>query len=257
MSKLDEISQSYAAWKGVWGTNTINASVTGILSSLASVGSVLSTKGIYDYYKQQESLYIQDAEEQARRIKLKGALELRNLKVKNAQARGRNELAVAAAGGRLSGSALDVLTTNNKYNVMDEHTVSLQTLWDASEAKRRGYQGAMGVASKAMATASEQTKESIRGFTSFIKGMSASLLEDSRQYASDKARMHQAYALQGAKMDQLLKIYGLDLDEALAPGKINQEAGLDPESDTMVIGNPYERSTLLNEIENQTNINQF
>lgn len=255
MSKLDEISQAYATWKGVWGTNTVNASVTGILSSLASIGGVLSTRGVYDYFKQQESLYIQNAQEQARRIELKGALELRNLKVKNAIKRGSNELAVAAAGGRLSGSALDVLTTNNKYNVMDEHTVSLQTLWDAAEAKRKGYQDAMGVAAKAMNTAAEQGKESIRGLTSFIKGMSESLLEDSRQYASDKAQTHQSYVKNGAIMDKLLYYYGLGLTDNKDP-VLEQEKQQETIQDFNIIGNPYDRSLLLNEIEDQTNINQ-
>jgi hypothetical protein len=173
--------EAYNSWAPYWGANTANALVTGAFSALGTLSGIKTSSKIYDLYQQQEKAYITAASEKARRIQLKGDIELRNLEYKHKVAQGSNELAVAAAGGNLSGSFLDTLVQNHKYNVMDERTSSIQTLWDKEDAVRAGYLQAIGVAGQAMTYANKQKASALAGLTSFVKNVSTSLLADKRQ----------------------------------------------------------------------------
>lgn len=197
------------AWTPNWGANTINAAVTGIFSGLASIAGALSANKIYKYFEQQEKLYIQNAAEQARRIQLKGDIELRNLEIAHKLEQGQNIVGVAGAGGNLSGSYLDMLTTNYKYNVMDERTSSLNTLWEVDNAKRAGYIQAIETAGQAMNMAYKSRAEALQGLTSFAQSMSSALLKDKRQDIENSAR----YQITNRQLDylwrtQVLNPYG-------------------------------------------------
>lgn len=194
------------AWAPNWGANVINASVTGIFSALASIAGTLSANKVYRYYEQQEQLYIQNAAEQARRIQLKGDIELRNLEIAHKLEQGRNIVGVAGAGGNLSGSYLDMLTTNYKYNVMDERTSSLSTLWEVDNAKRAGYISAIETAGQAMNLAYKNRASALQGLTSFAQSMSSALLKDKRQDIENSAR----FQITNKTLDYLWRTQVLD-----------------------------------------------
>lgn len=177
---------AYNAWMPNAGANTANAAVTGVLSALSTLAGSLSSMSVYKLYEQQEQLYIQNANEQARRIQLKGDIALRNLEVLHATQQGKNQLGAAVSGGRLSGSTLDVLVQNYKYNTMDERTASLQTLWEVDNAKRQGYLNAINVAGQSMSLAYKNRGNGLAALSSFIRGMSQGLLADKRQGIEDQ-----------------------------------------------------------------------
>lgn len=179
---------NFNAWYPKWGANTINAAVTGVFSALSTIAGTLSANKIYKLYEQQEQLYIENAAEEARRLKLKGDIELRNLEIQHAVAQGTQEMTVAAMGGNLSGSALDMLTQNYKYDVMDERTSSLNTLWEVSNAKQAGYINAIQTAGQAMTLAYGNRNKALAGLGSLIKGMALPLLRDQQQYLDQDAR---------------------------------------------------------------------
>ena len=175
-----------SAWNGIqgitstWGVNTANAAISGAFSALGTISSARAASNVYSYFKKQENEYIQNAIEQSRRTQLKGDIALRNLRIKHLTMQGQNELAVASAGGNMSGSFLDKLVQNHKYNTMDERTSSIQTLWDVSNAKRAGYARAISAAGHAMSTAYTQRNNALAGLTSFAKTMTAGILADKR-----------------------------------------------------------------------------
>lgn len=176
-----------SSWYDKWGNNFVNAGVTGILTGLSALSGLFSGSNIYKYYKQQEDLYIQQGLEQARRLQLKGDIALRNIEVANTIKQGRNELAVSAgAGGRLSGSFLDVLSQNNTYNNMDERTQAIETLWEVSDARAQGYINAARVAGHSMNYAYSRRNSALSGLTGMIKAASTDLLSDLETYRQEE-----------------------------------------------------------------------
>lgn len=203
-----------------WGSpNIINASVTGLLSGLATIFSAWVPGRVYDYYEQQERLAIENAAEQARRIRIKGDIELRNLEIDNAIMQGKNELAAAASGTNVvtnvSGSMLDMLVQNKRYAALDERTVALETLWAESNAKREGYVNAINVAGQAMTTAYKQRSGMLKALTATVKGFATDLLADKRsdreiQYYSNLANRDHTM-----RMGLILNTYGTTIDPTL------------------------------------------
>ena len=162
--------------------NMLNAGATMMFTGLASFFSTWSSSKIYDLYAEQEKLYLENAEEQARRLQIKGEFALADLRTRHALAEGKNELAVAGAGaGAISGSYLDKLLSNKKYSTRDEAAKSYEVLWAVENAKREGLINAYSVAGAAYSKAIQQRNSAISGlFTGLQKGIS-SLLADMRQ----------------------------------------------------------------------------
>ncbi len=159
-------------FQGTTNADALNAGITGLFSALGTISSGITTGRLMKYYEQQEKLYLQNADEQARRIQLKGDIALRNLQIKHELSQGKQELAAAAGGGRLSGSNLDMLVQDYKVNVMDERTSSLQTLWEADNVKRQGYLQAISMAGQAMSMA---YKTRLNALGALGKGLSAAV----------------------------------------------------------------------------------
>ena len=204
----DRMSMFGSAWLPSSGANTANAAVTGILSAFSTLGNALSARSVYNMYKQQEQLYIQNAMEQARRIQIKGDIALRNLEIEHATERGKNQLGAAAGGGRLSGSTLDVLVQNHKYNMMDERTSSLQTLWEVDNAKRSGYVQAINTAGQAMTLAYSNRASALNAFSAFVRGMSQGLLKDKRQELENNYRQQALDIKLNGIEDSMWNYYG-------------------------------------------------
>lgn len=205
-------SAKFNMWNQKWGANTANALVTGALSALGSIAQTRSSSKIYDYFKQQEQYQIQNANEQARRLQLKGDIALRNLYVKHVTQQGKNELAVAAAGGQMSGSFLDSLVQNQRYNVMDERTSSIETLWAVDNARRAGYVQALSTAGAAMDYAYKQKSNAWNSLSTFVRGVSSGLLADARQNRQNQAQLNMLLQDMRGKFDMFDLIYGADVD---------------------------------------------
>ena len=214
--------EKYMYWQPQWGANTVNASVSGLLTALSSSIGIFTASSVYDRYKQQEQIYLDNAEENARRLQIKGDIALRNLKTKHALSQGSNELSAAAAGGRLSGSTLDVLVSNYKYNVADERTQSLETIWSVSEAKREGYLNALNTAWKSMQFANTQKASAIQGLVKGLQVASSSLLADKRSYRETDYLTQKSYRDQDLKWQNDFSLFGFSEDGTDNPLKIEE-----------------------------------
>lgn len=166
-----------------WGSNFLNASLTGMFHALANLGGMTSASAVYDYYKKQQQEYLASSAEMARRYQIKGDLALSKLQVQHALSRGTNELAVAGAKGRLSGSNLDKLVANEKYNQRDERTQRLETLWQVSNIQRQGYIDALNASFAAQSYAYKQKAKAWNTLTDFLSTAVGALGEDYRQDA--------------------------------------------------------------------------
>lgn len=205
-TKWDTASLNFSNWlqeptsgitgkwfQGTTNADALNAGVTGLFSALGTISSGITTGRLMKYYEQQEKLYLQNADEQARRIQLKGDIALRNLQIKHELNQGKQELAAAAGGGRLSGSNLDMLVQDYKVAVMDERTSSLQTLWEVENTKRAGYLQSISMAGQAMAQAYKNRGQALaglgKGLAAAVKDLSAdakSNIEIGYQRSSDE-----------------------------------------------------------------------
>lgn len=169
--------------------NLLNASMTGLFTKLASIYSTWSSSKIYDLYEQQEELYVENAKKQAERLKVKGDIALANLRAKHALSEGTNVLAAAASGaGALSGSTLDKLMANKKYDTRDELSQSYETTWAVDNALRNGYIQAYSTATKAYSMALTQRNNAV---SSLLKGAAATvnalLTDKNQQIATESA----------------------------------------------------------------------
>lgn len=181
-------SSNFGTLSGMFGANAVNATVTGLFSAFAALSSFFSASAVQQYYQRQEQEYIRNAEEQARRLQLKGDIALRNLRYEHKLEQGTNEIAVAAAGGNLSGSNLDMLAQNHKYNVLDERTQQIETLWAVSDAKRSGFVNAISTAGNAQATAYKSQSNAWKALANYVQGVSSGLLADKRADDTNKSR---------------------------------------------------------------------
>lgn len=136
-------------------------------TTLSNLMSLQSNKTQYELYKEQAREYIKAARDQAALIEKEGAIALRNMQYKNVQIRGKEKLAVAAKGGQLSGSNLDVLVRQEKIRLMDEATLKANYTTQAMLELNKGYQAAAG-AYGSMATKAESDKASV--WASLLKG---------------------------------------------------------------------------------------
>lgn len=222
---------AYNAWQPKWGANTANALVTGILSSLATLSGALVPSRVYELYKEQEQLYIQNADEEARRIRIKGDIELRNLEVAHAISQGKNELAAAASGTNmvtsLSGSSLDLLVQNYKYNTLDERTSSLETLWEIDNAKRQGYINAIQVAGQAMNMAYSARSKSLAALGALIKNTAIPLLKDQQTYITQNANAEMVSNAKTKDWSQFYKKYN-DITPGTSASILNLNINPDP-----------------------------
>ena len=190
MSFLDTMSNiwnsaknTYLNWQNSWGGagNTTNALVSGALSAIGALSDTFTSKKALALYERQEKMYIQNAEVQAKRLRLKGEIALRNMYVEHTKTQGINELAVAGAGaGGYSGSFLDKLVENRKYNEMDERTQRLQTLYDIDNVRRQGYVNAISAAGSAMAYANKMRNNSWNVLSSMLSTVSSGINADIR-----------------------------------------------------------------------------
>jgi hypothetical protein len=208
--------------------NMINAGVTMFLSGISSLGQTLSMGKMYEYYKRQEDLYLEAAAEQARRIQIRGNILLANLRTKHAITEGKNELAVAGAGaGSISGSFLDKLVTNRKYNTREEYVQGLETTWAVDNAKRQGYIQALDIAGKAAQTAYNTRTNAILGLVKGLQNASSSLLEDKRQEDKHRALKEQMKIYLDSELAKIDARYGKMNNENVvdATYQINESAG--------------------------------
>lgn len=110
----------------------------------------------YALYKQQEQEIVATAETNAAMVRAKGEVELRNLQYQHDIAMGSDIIKVSGSGGNLSGSFLEALMQQRKYQMMDEQTVATNTINQASAIMKEGYRNAANVALQAQNIAQRQ-----------------------------------------------------------------------------------------------------
>lgn len=111
---------------------------------------------VYSLYKQQEQAIISTANSNAEMVRAKGEVELRNLRYQHDREMGSDIIKVSGSGGNLSGSFLDALIQQRKYQMMDEQTVATNTINQASAIMKEGYRNAANVALQAQNMAQKQ-----------------------------------------------------------------------------------------------------
>ena len=87
---------------------------------------------VYSLYKQQEQAIVSTANSNAEMVRAKGEVELRNLRYQHDREMGSDIIKVSGSGGNLSGSFLDALLQQRKYQMMDEQSVATNTINQAS-----------------------------------------------------------------------------------------------------------------------------
>lgn len=177
------------SWRDhITGADWANAGITLALSGITSLFNAFSSNKIYNMYKEQEKYMIENAAEQARRLQIRGDIALANLEAKHAVTEGTNELAVAGAGaGSISGSFLDKLMANRKYDTREEFAQSLDTLYAVDNAKRDGFIQAYSVAGKAMQQAYKQGGDYLTNFAKGLALASSALVSDVKQGYTNEA----------------------------------------------------------------------
>lgn len=111
---------------------------------------------VYSLYKQQEQAIVSTANSNAEMVRAKGEVELRNLRYQHDREMGSDIIKVSGSGGNLSGSFLDALLQQRKYQMMDEQTVVTNTINQASAIMKEGYRNAANVALQAQNMAQKQ-----------------------------------------------------------------------------------------------------
>lgn len=188
---------------------------SGVFTTWASLLESQTPKSIYSLYKAQENEYIQAAQINADRIRAKGDVELRNLDYKHRIQRGSDVMAVAGAGGKLSGSFVDVMMMKAKFQMMDEAIVKTNTEVAAYDTMREGYINAANVAR----TASIRAEGDMRNvWGSVLKGVRVFMAED----LANRQEL--------GRQDSLVKIQEMTKQDALT--RIKTELGLTENSKT-------------------------
>lgn len=187
------------------GTNAVAAG----LSFAASLFESTTPTSVYELYKQQEQAVIDTAISNASKIRAKGEVELRNLDYTHRIQRGADVTKVAAAGGNLSGSFLDVLVQKAKFQMIDEATVKTNTEMTALETLREGYMNAATYAMNANLRA-EGDKRAIalslvRGVQTYLKGAFADKQASKQQDSADQILQNK----RDIALDSLIRNYGL------------------------------------------------
>lgn len=111
---------------------------------------------VYSLYKQQEQAIVSTANSNAEMVRAKGEVELRNLRYQHDREMGSDIIKVSGSGGNLSGSFLDALLQQRKYQMMDEQSVATNTINQASAILKEGYRNAANVALQAQNMAQKQ-----------------------------------------------------------------------------------------------------
>lgn len=177
------------SWRDhITGGDWANAGITLALSGITGLFNAFSSNKIYNMYKEQEQYILENAAEQARRLQIKGDIALANLNSKHAITEGTNELAVAGAGaGSISGSFLDKLMANRKYDTREEFAQSLDTLYAVDNAKRDGFIQAYSIAGQAMQQAYKQRGDYLTNFAKGLAMASSALVSDVKQGYKNEA----------------------------------------------------------------------
>lgn len=104
---------------GNWNAGTWNV-LPAVLTTWSNLLNVQGNKTSYELYKEQARNYIDTAEKNAKLIEDQGAIALRNLQYKNKLQRGNDVLRIAASGGNMSGTNLDIVARKEKIRAMNE-----------------------------------------------------------------------------------------------------------------------------------------
>jgi hypothetical protein len=134
----------------------VNNWTSALFTTLKGIYSTYVPDEAYALYKKQEQEIISTAMANAERVRAKGEVELRSLRYKHDIEMGSDIIKVSGSGGNMSGSFLDALMQQRKYQMIDEQNVMNNTTEQASAIMREAYRNAANVATQAQTAAQKQ-----------------------------------------------------------------------------------------------------
>lgn len=144
-------------------------------AALTTLSGLLSTpvnETEYELYRKQAQEYVSNARENAKLIRQKGEIDLRNLRYKNKLERGEDIATVGARGGKMSGSNLDVVLQKEKVRKMNEAVVEGDSITRSLIEMTNGYRRAASVygtmAAKAEADKTAVWGHIMKGLTQYV-----------------------------------------------------------------------------------------
>lgn len=156
---------------GSWNAGTWNV-LPAVLTTWSNLLANQGNKSSYDLYKEQAKSYIETAKMNADLIKSEGEIALRNLEYKNKLQRGNDIVRVAASGGHLSGSNLDVLVRKEKIRKMNETTLkanySNQVMLEMVNGYRQAGQTYLNLSAKAKADKYTAIASILKGVETYV-----------------------------------------------------------------------------------------
>lgn len=156
---------------GNWNAGTWNV-LPAVLTTWSNLLANQGNKSSYELYKEQAKSYIETAKMNADLIKSEGEIALRNLEYKNKLQRGNDVVRVAASGGNLSGSNLDVLVRKEKIRKMNETTLkanySNQIMLEMVNGYRQAGQTYLNLSAKAKADKYTAIASILKGVETYV-----------------------------------------------------------------------------------------
>ena len=190
-------------------------------AALTTLSGLLSTpvnETEYELYRKQAQEYISNARENAKLIRQKGEIDLRNLVYKNKLERGEDIATIGARGGNMSGSNLDVVLQKEKVRRMNEAVVQGDSITRSLMEMSNGYTKAASVygtlSAKAKADGVNVWGNIMKGLTQYV----ASTVQDAKLDVRMKTNQEVFNRTTELKLIDLYERYG-NLDK---PPKIEE-----------------------------------
>ena len=233
----------------------VNNWTSGLFVTLKTLYANRVPDTTYEIYKQQEQEIINTAISNAEAIKAKGEIELRNLQYKHDREMGSDIIKVSGSGGNMSGSFLDALMQQRKYQMLDEKSVATNTINQASAVMKEAYRNAANVAVQAQTTAQKQKNGVFNAIMAGIDKYFELSFKDKSEAARNDALNEQLENTEANIEEDRKRRYNSNASSAVIEGlqrnfiRIKEEPLFEQDNPLKIIGNTY---SLSSEIERQT-----
>lgn len=233
----------------------VNNWTSGLFATLTTLYANRVPDTTYEIYKQQEQEIINTAISNAEAIKAKGEIELRNLQYKHDREMGSDIIKVSGSGGNMSGSFLDALMQQRKYQMLDEKSVATNTINQASAVMKEAYRNAANVAVQAQTTAQKQKNGVFNAIIAGIDKYFELSFKDKSEAARNDALNEQLENTEANIEADRNRRYNSNASSAVIEGlqrnfkRMKKEPMFEQDNPLKIIGNNY---SLSSEIERQT-----
>lgn len=196
------------------GTNNLLPAALTTLSNVLSTGN---NQTQYELYKQQAAEYVNTAQENAKSIRARGEVELRNLRMRAEMERGTDISTVGARGGNMSGSNLEVLMQKDKVRKLNQAVVRGSYEEQALVELRNGYTRASNVYRTLYAKAEADKWAARAGILKGIEAYVAGTISDAKAISKLQLEADLGKAELAAKRDYAQAYIGTSDIKITAP----------------------------------------